>query len=221
MNRRLTLFLIVLSILRAQPQQSDSQAKIAALESLRKNQLADLQVDEYQYVRQNLVREDLWKTLDDFQRARELRPNLKTAVNLCAEYLVAEQYQRTHNPDDAGILQRLTRDGQKAFRKYLDAIATNTAVPSVDSFLAEEIGRGALTVPRRNRYGTVQVDSTPHGADVNVDDDSDVAGTTRILLIVMIGQHEIHCAKKGFRSSTVRVVVQSGKTATAACAMAK
>ena len=220
MRRKILFSFALCGMLAAQTGSFSIQTKLSTYETLRKtNVIASLEPDEDQYVRTNLSREDIWGTLTDFERRREVRFDASASVKVCADYLVAEHYQLTRNSEITSVQLHLR--GQKALAKYLDEIASKEEVASVSAFLAEELGKGALTVPRRNRYGAVQLDSVPRGADVTVDDSKDVTATTLAKFILITGHHQLFCQKTGFDTATVPIDVISGKPATATCALKK
>jgi PEGA domain-containing protein len=156
-----------------------------------------------------------------FERSQQLHFERRTAILLCAEYLSAELYQIGQSSGRPQVIQNISEKGQSAFRKYLDQVSNRSEVASVNSFLAEELGRGALTVPKRNKYGNIQIESKPNSADVLLDDDPEIVAKTKITLILLVGNHQVRCSKPPLREFTASITIESGKTVTVACEMRK
>jgi hypothetical protein len=209
------------SFLQAAPPPVRSKAYADYERARQRGLVSELSADQDQYIRSNLLRQDLWRTVQKFQQANDVTFEKTAVIAILSDYLRAEEYQvkQVAGPKMAASVRE---KGQVALANYLNEIMVKEKVVSMDSFLAEELGKGAAAVPRRNKYGRLNVGSEPEGAKVYFDDGQDpVAERTNTGVIMTAGTHRVRWNKDGYRECTNSVLVESGQTKNISCRLAR
>lgn len=221
MSRIVALFFFLSNILnglQVATEQTRTDTNAARFEKMwTAQQLPKVRESDYKYVRENIARADVWKTLEQFQTTNKVQIDPKAAMALSTEYLVAEHYQIVHSEQSAESAERVKNGGQRAFKDFLQATMKDDEVDTVDVLFARELGKEAMSVPERNRYGRISVDSVPRGASITLDDEADVIASTAATIIVLTGKHRVHCEETGLKQVVHEVDVAPNGLTTVMC----